>query len=212
MLLSSAQDLKNDLSKHRADIENMRRDLKTKMEYGSYDKMRLQSQMENLNELLRMLNQETLSLEEQKRINAKLCNQYNEIYGDNTYMINEINSRISNKDAVIAMNNEAFMRKSFWVDILSRSLVFVLAILTTALVYGLRVIDWTTAILISCVILLGFLAFVLWAIVKTRYYYTMAPDYSMGTSLQKCQENDCVDYSGGGMDVMTLQEVGKICQ
>lgn len=207
----SAQDLKNDLSTHRANMLRLKQELNIKDESGNYNTLRLQSQMQNLNEMLRILNEETLSLEEQKKINGQLCNQYNEIYGENTYLINELNSGINNKDAVIAMNNEAFLRKSFWVDILSRSLIFILALLTTILVYGLRLINWTTTVLISSIILLLFLAYVLWAIVKTRYYYNLQSAYSMGSQLQKCDETDCVDYSMNNTDIMKLNEVGKIC-
>ncbi len=170
-----AQDLKSKIDKHNANVKQLAQlyqklHPKDKPPSFNYDLARLQSDNLKLNDVRNMVCQKYCSQQEQQRANEQLCQMYNRKYDNNWDFLQQLDEKITDRNQIININNTAFLKKSFWANLLTSFLVLMLLLLAITYVQRFGLMSRNTYVSTLTLIILAYLFYVLYRLYIAQYF------------------------------------------
>jgi len=173
-IYDDAQQIKSDIEKHNAgvkDLTNLHKKLENNgSQQFNYDKIRYLSDYEKLSDINNLQKEQLLSQSEQNAINSKLGNYYIQLDNKNNHFIQNLNQKITDRNQIIAINQQEYEKKDLYSRILSSFVITLLGILSLVFMFQINAINRGYFVVLLVIGLIIYLSYVLYLLIKVRYF------------------------------------------
>lgn len=180
-IYNQAMDLKKEIEQHNANVKKLSF-LHTKLNKDSgqkfnFDSLRLQSDKDKLENIKVLQSLQMAAIEEQKQVNNKLEHEIKNFEDDNMKHLNLLNEKITDRNQIIQINQHAYLKKDLYTQLLVSFLGVIVGILLLSVMRNLGALSRETYIILLVLGLIGYLIYVLYTLIKVRYFRD--PDFSI---------------------------------
>ena len=206
-IYNQAMDLKQEIEKHNAgvkELSNLHQQLGLNPgKKFDYDTIRIQSDFQKLNDIQSLQDQQLTAQKEQSNINQKLDQYLGNISGDNANYIDKLNEKITDRNQIININQRYYDKKDLYTSLLTTLMSVLVGILMLSVIFTLGAITRESYVILLVVGLIGYLIYVLYLLIKVRYFRD--PDFTVyrNTIDSNIGVQDCGCDSDNGLDGLT---------